>query len=126
MLRSLVARIRSGVMARDVAGKNDSALTSKDMSDEPPESLISNQEDQSSIPELFVGRQPIVNNRREIVAYQLLFRSDLLTDAADIHDDVAATGDVLRNTLNNIGLEAVLGDAMVWARQMDEGASDEA
>ncbi|MCP1726532.1 EAL and modified HD-GYP domain-containing signal transduction protein [Natronospira proteinivora] len=65
---------------------------------------------------MFVGRQPIVNNRREIVAYQLLFRSDLATDVANVHDDMAATGDVLLNTLNNIGLERVLGNAVAFVK----------
>ncbi|MEA5444355.1 EAL domain-containing protein [Gammaproteobacteria bacterium AB-CW1] len=69
-----------------------------------------------TLPELFVGRQPIVNNRREIVAYQLLFRGDLRADAADVHDDVAATGDVLLNTLNNLGLDRVLGDAVAFIK----------
>jgi len=71
---------------------------------------------QSPLPELFVGRQPIVNNQREIVAYQLLFRGDLMTNAADINDSVAATGDVLLNTLNNIGLEKVLGEAVAFVK----------
>lgn len=117
MLKSLMRRIRTGF-----AGPSHSTATpvgqpqSVNGSSATPDASSTETGSRPGLPELFVGRQPIVNNRREIVAYQLLFRSDLLTGTADVHDDVAATGDVLLNTLNNLGLERVLEDTVAFVK----------
>lgn len=68
------------------------------------------------VPELLVGRQPVVNNRREIIAYQLLFRRDHSGRANELGDGFTATGEVILNTLNNMGLERVLGDALAFVK----------
>lgn len=117
MLKSLMQRIRNGFAApaRNTAATPDGACSESAASTMTAPSLGATV-DRPGLPELFVGRQPIVNNRREIVAYQLLFRSDLRTGSADIHDDVAATGDVLLNTLNNLGLERVLEDTVAFVK----------
>ncbi len=58
--------------------------------------------------EIFLGRQPILDIQRKIVAYELLFRAeDSLT--ANVVDDLQATATVIVNTLSQFGLEHVLG-----------------
>ncbi|MDQ2068373.1 EAL and HDOD domain-containing protein [Natronospira bacteriovora] len=115
MLRTLLSRFRSADKTEAVAGRQEVATDRVKTSSRPSQTNGQTRR-QPNLPELFVGRQPIVNNRREIVAWQLLFRNDLLTDAADIHDDVAATGDVLLNTLNNLGLEKVMGNGVAFVK----------
>jgi len=58
--------------------------------------------------EIFLGRQPILDVNRKIVAYELLFRSE---DSLSAHvvDDLQATSTVIVNTLSQFGLEHVLG-----------------
>lgn len=60
-------------------------------------------------PELFLGRQPIVDRDNQLVAYELLFRSGQ-GNYADIFDDVAATATVIRYAFVELGLPNVLGE----------------
>jgi c-di-GMP phosphodiesterase len=66
---------------------------------------------QSTIPhsaEVFLGRQPILNNKLQTIAYELLFRSkDSVTNTNT--DDLSATSTVIVNILSQFGLEQVLG-----------------
>lgn len=57
----------------------------------------------------FLGRQPIVGRNRELVAYELLFRSSM-TNAATVLDDVAATATVIQYTFSDLGMPLALGD----------------
>jgi len=60
--------------------------------------------------EIFLGRQPILNSRRETIAYELLFRSKESLSDAVIEDDLTATSTVIVNMLSQFGIEHVLGD----------------
>jgi c-di-GMP-related signal transduction protein len=57
----------------------------------------------------FLGRQPIVGRNRELVAYELLFRSSM-TNAATVLDDVAASATVIQYTFSDLGMPLALGD----------------
>jgi c-di-GMP-related signal transduction protein len=57
---------------------------------------------------LFLGRQPILDHRQELFAFELLFRSDR-RNAASFDHDVTATATVISNAINELGLESVLG-----------------
>lgn len=57
----------------------------------------------------FLGRQPIVGRNRELVAYELLFRSSM-TNAATVLDDVAASATVIQHTFSDLGMPLALGD----------------
>jgi EAL and modified HD-GYP domain-containing signal transduction protein len=59
--------------------------------------------------EFFLGRQPILDRDGEIFAYEILFREPGAVQA-NVLDNNAATSRVLVNTLQNIGLEPILGD----------------
>lgn len=64
-----------------------------------------------SVPQFFLGRQPIVGRRRELVAYELLFRTSH-DNQARIEDDVAASAAVMQHAFTGLGLEAVLEDKL--------------
>jgi c-di-GMP-related signal transduction protein len=59
--------------------------------------------------EIFLGRQPILDLRQHLFAYELLFRNGRI-DFADIGDSVHATATVIVNTFNGLGVDAALGD----------------
>ena len=57
---------------------------------------------------LYLGRQPILDRRQELVAFELLFRSGT-ANAAVFDDDNRATATVISNAFHEIGVESVLG-----------------
>lgn len=57
---------------------------------------------------LFLGRQPILDRRQELFAFELLFRSGI-QNAAVFDDDIKATAVVITNAFNELGVESVLG-----------------
>lgn len=59
--------------------------------------------------EIYLGRQPILDLRQHLYAYELLFRSGRV-DLADVSDNVRATATVIVNTFNGLGVETALGD----------------
>lgn len=65
---------------------------------------------ESSNPEVFLGRQPILDEQRKIVAYELLFRSANSLLEGHINDDVAATSAVIINTLSQFGIHHVISN----------------
>jgi len=58
--------------------------------------------------EIFVGRQPIFNQKQEVFGYELLYRSLEQPDLADISDQDQATTDVILNTFSEIGLDQLV------------------
>lgn len=58
-----------------------------------------------------LGRQPIVNRKGELVAYELLFRSGQ-QNHAQVTDDFLATAHVIQNAFTQIGLKEVLGSRL--------------
>jgi EAL and modified HD-GYP domain-containing signal transduction protein len=58
----------------------------------------------------FIGRQPIVNDEQQLVAYELLFRGAQQSAGARVTDGSQATSRLLINAFNNFGVERVLGD----------------
>ena len=61
----------------------------------------------STIP-FFLGRQPIIDRKRELVAYELLFRASE-TNQATILNDLEASAAVIQHAFFDLGMEAVLG-----------------
>lgn len=56
-----------------------------------------------------LGRQPIVDRKGELIAYELLFRHSHKVNSAEVSDDFLATAHVIQNTFSQFGLEQVLG-----------------
>jgi EAL and modified HD-GYP domain-containing signal transduction protein len=57
--------------------------------------------------EIFLGRQPILDVRQNVVAYELLFRSGQ-TATSGVTDDMLATSTVIINTISQLGIDNVL------------------
>jgi EAL and modified HD-GYP domain-containing signal transduction protein len=63
--------------------------------------------------DVLVGRQPIFDAAREVVGYELLFRSDGAEDAAR-PDERRATATVVAGSLTEIGLDRLVGARRAW------------
>lgn len=59
--------------------------------------------------EVFVGRQPIFNAKKEVLGYELLFRGFPDKNVAEIIDGDKATSQVILNAFMEIGLEKLVG-----------------
>ncbi|HEX7933398.1 MAG TPA: EAL domain-containing protein, partial [Paraburkholderia sp.] len=57
---------------------------------------------------VYLGRQPILDRRGALTAYELLFRAGA-HNFAEVTDDAQATAQVMARTLGGIGVPAVLG-----------------
>lgn len=57
----------------------------------------------------YIARQPILNQKQELVAYELLFRDGLKNSFPDINPD-QATSNILTNNHLTLGVEEVTGD----------------
>ena len=62
------------------------------------------------VKEFFLARQPILNRKQDLVAYELLFRT-AADGPANVTDDVLATASVIAHA-SELGLEKVIGDAL--------------
>ncbi len=59
--------------------------------------------------EIFIGRQPILDRKQDLFAYELLFRSGNKQNAANVQDDMAATANVISHAFADLGVEQALG-----------------
>lgn len=58
--------------------------------------------------QIYLGRQPILDDKQITVAYELLFRSGK-SIAANVTDDLMASANVIINTISQFGIDHVLG-----------------
>lgn len=63
--------------------------------------------------DIFVARQPIFDKKRQVFAYELLFRGSMENYMPDIDGD-AATSSVLSSSFLNLGLDALSGGRNVF------------
>ena len=65
-------------------------------------------------PEVFLGRQPILNQQGLVVAYELLFRAS--TGQAEVHitDDSHATMNVIAHAFCHFGSSTVVGESKAF------------
>lgn len=73
-----------------------------------PQPTISSTDSTSGADRAFIARQPIMDCKGQIFAYELLFRS-ANSHKMEILDDMSATSQVILNTINSIGINKVLG-----------------
>lgn len=62
-----------------------------------------------STSDFFLGRQPILNTKHTIAAYELLFRQSS-SGGANVIDDLHATSSVIINAFSELNLSVVLGE----------------
>jgi EAL and modified HD-GYP domain-containing signal transduction protein len=58
-----------------------------------------------------LGRQPILDRKGNLVAYELLFRNST-QNSAQVSDDFLASAHVIQNAISQIGLERLLGNRL--------------
>ncbi len=68
----------------------------------------------------FIGRQPILDEKQQIVGYELLFRHNAAATDAVIEDDLKACARVLVNTLSDMGAQWLLGDKLAFINVNEE------
>lgn len=64
----------------------------------------------SELIDIFVGRQPIFNQRIEVIAYELLFRGNTKDNHAMILGGDTASAQVMMNVFGEMGLTDILGE----------------
>ena len=62
-----------------------------------------------TVEKFFLGRQPILDRRQQIVGYELLFRSAESLLSANILDSHVASASVILNALSDFGFQDVIG-----------------
>jgi EAL and modified HD-GYP domain-containing signal transduction protein len=60
---------------------------------------------------IFLARQPILDRQQNLFAYELLFR-DSASGTANVKSDLAATAQVITRLFSEMGVQAVLGQAL--------------
>ncbi|MFT5443606.1 MAG: c-di-GMP-related signal transduction protein [Myxococcota bacterium] len=63
-------------------------------------------------PQIFVGRQPILDREQKLVAYELLFRGSQHASTAEFAEQGAASLRVIVNAFMTMGLDRVLGESL--------------
>lgn len=64
-------------------------------------------------PDVFLGRQPILDRCLQVVAYELLFRAGA-AGIAEVDDDSLATAQVIRQAFREVGIRTVVGDCAAF------------
>jgi EAL and modified HD-GYP domain-containing signal transduction protein len=59
--------------------------------------------------EIFIGRQPILDRKQQLFAYELLFRSGTQKNEANVVDNLGATANVINRAFADLGIEQALG-----------------
>jgi EAL and modified HD-GYP domain-containing signal transduction protein len=59
--------------------------------------------------DIFVGRQPILDRRHNVVAYELLYREASDCRLAGVRDDAVATARLMDTAFRRLGIRTVLG-----------------
>ncbi len=68
----------------------------------------------------FIGRQPIMDLKQQIIGYELFFRHSADAQTATIEDDFKACSNVLVNTVGGIDMQWLLGDKLAFINVNDE------
>lgn len=57
----------------------------------------------------YIARQPILDRKGQLFAYELLFRNSKKSEAAVVQNGITATANVIENAMNSVGLMELLG-----------------
>ena len=64
----------------------------------------------------YIGRQPILNNKQDIIGYELLFRHGADDDNSTQGNDLRSCARVLVNTLSDMGTQWLLGNKLAFIK----------
>jgi EAL and modified HD-GYP domain-containing signal transduction protein len=62
----------------------------------------------------FIGRQPIMDEKQQIIGYELFFRHSAEAESAIFEDEFKAYSSVLMNTIGGIDMQWLLGDKLAF------------
>ena len=62
----------------------------------------------------FIGRQPIMDEKQQIIGYELFFRHSAEAESAVFEDEFKAYSSVLMNTIGGIDMQWLLGDKLAF------------
>jgi EAL and modified HD-GYP domain-containing signal transduction protein len=62
----------------------------------------------------FIGRQPIMDEKQQIIGYELFFRHSAEAETAVFEDEFKAYSSVLMNTIGGIDMQWLLGDKLAF------------
>ncbi len=62
----------------------------------------------------FIGRQPIMDSKQQIIGYELFFRHSADAQSAEIVDDFKACANVLMSTVGQMDIQWLLGDKLAF------------
>ena len=62
----------------------------------------------------FIGRQPIMDEKQQIIGYELFFRHSADAESAVFEDEFKAYSSVLMNTIGGIDMQWLLGDKLAF------------
>jgi len=71
-------------------------------------------------PDVFLGRQPILDRDRHVIAHELLFRPAPNADEAHVIDDALATRQVIDRAFGELGIHTVVGKARAFVNLCGE------
>ncbi len=68
----------------------------------------------------FIGRQPIMDEKQQIIGYELFFRHSAEAESAVFEDEFKAYSSVLMNTIGGIDMQWLLGDKLAFINVNEE------
>lgn len=68
----------------------------------------------------FIGRQPIMDEKQQIIGYELFFRHSADAKSAIFEDEFKAYSSVLMNTIGGIDMQWLLGDKLAFINVNEE------
>jgi len=74
----------------------------------------------ASTPDIFLGRQPIFDRERRVIAHELLFRGAPDSDGAHVTDDARATRQVVDRAFRELGIRTVVGKSRAFVNLCGE------
>jgi len=64
--------------------------------------------------QVFIGRQPIMDVKQQIIGYELLFKRSAETQTAISEDDIKTCSNILVNAMDNMDVQWLLGDKLAF------------
>jgi len=70
--------------------------------------------------QIFIGRQPIMDAKQQIIGYELFFRHNADAQSASYEDEFKACSTVLVNTIGGMDMQWLLGDKLAFINVNEE------
>lgn len=64
--------------------------------------------------DVFIGRQPVLDRQRRVIAYELLFRASQGDLGAHVSDDALSSARLIAHAFRELGIDTVVGRALAF------------